>query len=71
MSLHSYNSALFLSGGIQAFPANLTMIGFLDLQPSTMINLPDRCFICKEQKQSKNKLKDYLINKQYVFFLIM
>jgi hypothetical protein len=39
-----------LSGGVQAFPANLTMIGFLDLQPTTS-SLPDRCFICKEQKQ--------------------
>jgi hypothetical protein len=36
-----------------------------------IVTIPDRCFICKEQKQSKNKLKDYLINKQYVFFLIM
>lgn len=38
------------SGGVQAFPANLTMIGFLDLQPSNT-SQPDRCFICKEQKQ--------------------
>jgi hypothetical protein len=38
------------SGGVQSFPANLTMIGFLDLQPSNS-SPPDRCFICKEQKQ--------------------
>jgi hypothetical protein len=44
---------ILLLGGVQAFPANLTMIGFLDLPPPTIIiNLPDRCSICKEQKQS-------------------
>jgi hypothetical protein len=43
---------MLLSGGVQAFPSNLTMIGFLDIQPTTNIDLPDRCFICKEQKRS-------------------
>ena len=54
-------------GGIQAFPSNITMIGFMDLQPSpptttmtttTMINLPDRCFVCRQQRQStRNRLR--------------
>ncbi len=39
----------FFSGGVQSFPANLTMIGFLDLQPSNS-SQSDRCFICNEQK---------------------
>ncbi|CAF4305885.1 unnamed protein product [Rotaria socialis] len=39
-------------GGVQAFPSNLTMIGFLDIQPSTNINLPDRCCRCNAQKQT-------------------
>jgi hypothetical protein len=44
---------IFFSGGVQAFPGNLTMMGFLDLPPpTTMTNLPDRCFSCNEQKQS-------------------
>ncbi|CAF3489730.1 unnamed protein product [Rotaria sp. Silwood1] len=46
------------SGGVQAFPSNLTMIGFLDIQPSTIINLPDRCSRCKEQKQTLIKCHD-------------
>jgi hypothetical protein len=37
-------------GGVQGFPANLTMIGFLDLQP-TNSSQSDRCFVCTEQKQ--------------------
>ncbi|UJR15703.1 hypothetical protein I4U23_002636 [Adineta vaga] len=44
-------------GGVQGFPANLTMIGFLDLQPTTT-SQPDRCFICKEQKQNLAKCHD-------------
>lgn len=52
-------------GGVQAFPSNITMIGVMDLQPSaptitttTMLNLPDRCFICKQRRQStKNKIE--------------
>lgn len=49
------------SGGVQAFPSNLTMIGVMDLQPTasmtttTRIDLPDRCFICKQLKQSTRK----------------
>lgn len=52
-------------GGVQAFPSNLAMIGVPDQQPTTTtttttknttitttIDLPDRCFICKQQKQS-------------------
>lgn len=56
-------------GGIQAFPSNLTMIGFMDLQPTaptnmtattttTRINLPDRCFLCKQPKQSTRYRKN-------------
>ena len=40
-------------GGVQSFPANLTMIGFLDLQPSNS-SQGDRCFVCHEQKSGKN-----------------
>ncbi|CAF3958917.1 unnamed protein product [Rotaria magnacalcarata] len=45
------------SGGVQAFPANLTMIGFLDLQPSN-ISQSDSCFVCKEQKTALTKCHD-------------
>ena len=41
------------SGGVQSFPSNLTMIGFLDLQPSASLTRTDRCSICKQQKQSR------------------
>jgi len=51
---------MFLSGGVQAFPANLTMMGFLDLPPITILDLPDRCFICKEHKRSKIKLENHI-----------
>ena len=44
---------LIPAGGVQAFPMNLTMVGFLDLQPSVPVTTPDRCFVCQEQKQSK------------------
>ncbi|CAF5172318.1 unnamed protein product, partial [Rotaria sp. Silwood1] len=37
-------------GGVQTFPANLTMIGFLDLQPVNS-SQPGSCFVCNEQKQ--------------------
>ncbi|CAF1591700.1 unnamed protein product [Rotaria magnacalcarata] len=43
---------ILISGGVQAFPSNLTMIGFLDIQPSTNIDLPDRCCRCNAQKQT-------------------
>ena len=46
-----YVTTLCLVGGVQGFPANLTMIGFLDLQPNTT-SQPDRCSVCREQKQS-------------------
>ncbi|CAF3561433.1 unnamed protein product [Rotaria socialis] len=45
------------AGGVQAFPANLTMIGFLDLQPSN-ISQPGSCFVCKEQKAALTKCHD-------------
>ncbi|CAF3802573.1 unnamed protein product [Adineta steineri] len=45
------------ANGVQGYPSNLTMIGFLDLQPSTS-SQPDRCFICKEQKQAIIKCHD-------------
>lgn len=45
-------------GGVQAFPANLTMIGFLDLQPSNAIERADRCAICQQQKPSDFLLTD-------------
>ncbi|CAF0829568.1 unnamed protein product [Rotaria sordida] len=44
-------------GGVQTFPANLTMIGFLDLQPVNS-SQPDSCFVCKEQKQALIKCHD-------------
>ncbi|CAF0868509.1 unnamed protein product [Adineta ricciae] len=44
-------------GGVQGFPANLTMIGFLDLQPNTT-SQPDRCSVCREQKQNLAKCHD-------------
>ncbi|UJR30927.1 hypothetical protein I4U23_018439 [Adineta vaga] len=47
------------SGGVQAFPSNLTMIGFLDLPPPTTItDIPDRCYICREQKQTLIECND-------------
>ncbi|CAF3634064.1 unnamed protein product [Adineta steineri] len=46
-------------GGVQSFPSNLTMIGFLELPPPTAItDIPDRCFICKEQKSTLIKCND-------------
>ncbi len=51
------SKCVFWIGGVQSFPANLTMIGFLDLQPSNTISQPDRCFVCNEQKQSRKKIK--------------
>ncbi|CAF1218861.1 unnamed protein product [Rotaria sordida] len=45
-------------GGIQAFPADLTMIGFFDTQPSPIINPPDRCSHCKQQRQTLIKCHD-------------
>ncbi|CAF1455310.1 unnamed protein product [Adineta ricciae] len=46
-------------GGVQAFPSNLTMIGFLDLPPpTTLTEIPDRCFICKEPKQTLIECND-------------
>ena len=49
----SINRCLLSLGGVQAFPANLTMIGFLDLQPSAVTDRADRCAICQQQKPSK------------------
>lgn len=34
------------------------MIGFLDLQPSS-VSIPDRCFVCNEQKQSIDSWKSF------------
>ncbi|CAF3418126.1 unnamed protein product [Rotaria sp. Silwood1] len=44
-------------GGVQTFPANLTMIGFLDLQPVNS-SQPGSCFVCNEQKQALTKCHD-------------
>ena len=51
-----------VSGGVQAFPANLTMIGFLDLQPTSATSAPDRCFVCNEQKQSIESKNLFIVN---------
>lgn len=55
-----FNQQLFNvhSGGVQAFPANLTMIGFLDLQPNIISSPVDRCFVCSEQKPALTKCHD-------------
>lgn len=45
-------------GGVQAFPMNLTMIGFLDLQSAPNTNPPDRCCVCQEQKQRKTTKRE-------------
>ena len=69
--LSSYRS-LSLSrslGGVQAFPANLTMIGFLDLQPSGLVERADRCAICQQQKPSKRRLRSpKSLSPFHVFF---
>lgn len=63
-SPHRFTSSVEL-GGVQAFPANLTMIGFLDLQPGAMNNeRVDRCAICKQQKPSRS----IEMNEQQVSF---
>lgn len=57
------------AGGVQAFPMNLTMIGFLDLQPSSNANQVDQCFVCQEQKQSKEEKEFYRIILVYCIVL--
>jgi hypothetical protein len=47
---------ILLLGGVQAFPSSLPVTGSRDVQPSqpsTNDDIPDRCFICKQQKLSK------------------
>ena len=53
----------FVQGGVQAFPSNLTMIGFLDIQTS-IVTQPDRCLVCQTQNQGK-----FIRYKVFFFYL--